>query len=107
MKLRISNTLKARADNCADAIYQPLAGFVRLAVSCEKSGKLSGVVHDENLIATTREESTVITINGLEDDPAYVRRCISRAVTFAEPRNPRPFDTRYREGVDYLVGASA
>ncbi len=107
MKLRISEELKNRADGCAAAIYEPLSEFIRLAVRFEKIGKLSGVVHDENLTNTTREASTVITINGLEEDPAYVRRCISRAVAFAEPRNPRPYDTQLIEGVDYLVGARA
>jgi len=46
MKLRISNGLKERAYRCAGAIYEPLSEFIRLAVKAEKSGKLSGVVHE-------------------------------------------------------------
>lgn len=105
MKLRINTTLKQRAEACADSMYEPLSEFIRIAVKCEKAGKFSGVEPDAILLDTTRAQSTVITINGLEDIPEYVRRCISRAVKYAEPQIPPPFETELVENVHYRIGS--
>lgn len=103
MKLRINTALKDLADACASSMGEPLSEFIRIAVKCEKAGKFSGVEHDEKLTDATRKKSTVITIKDLEDDPGYLRRCLSRATKYCEPQMPEPFETPLIENVHYRI----
>lgn len=106
MKLRVSKELHERARACADCIEIRLAEFARRAVLHDSRGTFADVVAPSKLLSATRESSTVITIADL-GEPDVVRLALARGVLYAESRNPRPFRTDLREGIDYLVERTA
>jgi len=102
MKLRINRELHDRARRCADAIGEPLSEFVRLAVLNHDKGRLASVAPETKLQSATRE-SAVITIGEIAHEPTIIREAIARAVAYAEPLIPPPFQTKMLEGKDYIV----
>jgi len=99
-KLRIPTSLYARAVTCADAVQTPLARWLRLAMN-------HSAATDERIpaIFCANEPRTIASIETpipLINRDAILTR-IARAVAFCESRRPKPFSTKLREGVDYLV----
>jgi hypothetical protein len=90
VKLRVSRELHERAKACADAVDARLCAWSQLAIKKARTGVFIGVALDESLLVTTRENSTVITVDGEVEADSY-RRVLALAVGFCEARNPKPF----------------
>jgi len=104
MKLRLCRDLHERARACAEAVGDPLAGWIALAVRVRRAGRLDGVAVPPDLLSATRE-SAVISLPGTDgESPEWLRETIAMAVITCEPLNPPPYTPPLIEGRDYIIG---
>jgi hypothetical protein len=103
MKIRIEKTLADRARGCAREVGTTLHDWSRRALLQWRTGKLGRVAKGAKAKNATRENSTVVTLYGSQAETDEMRAALLTAVKYCEKRRPRPFKTRLREGVDYIV----
>ena len=84
-KLRIHPELHARARECAIAIREPLAEWIRCAIIGDAKGRFDCVELDKSLIGSTYKGS-VIAVYPTTIKAAELRGIIARGVTHAEGR---------------------
>lgn len=102
MKLRISRDLHDRSRACADAVGDRLCTWIQIAARCRSKGTLDGVAVPAGMLSATRSDA-VITIPGIDAEPAWLRETIAMAVLHCEARNPEPFTPPMLEGRDYII----
>jgi hypothetical protein len=103
MKIRIEKTLADRARECAREVGTTLHDWSRRALLQWRTGKFGRVAKGAKQKNATRGNSTVVTLFGSQEEKEEMRLALLTAVKYCEKRRPRPFKTRLREGVDYIV----
>jgi hypothetical protein len=108
-KLRMPRDLYRRAQQCADAVSEPVGRWLFLA-SRHQSGDApadcSNTAADRDpLQPKTSPTDVIATLSGPAPaiPTADLLARIARVCTWCEARRPKPFKTHLREGVDYLV----
>jgi len=104
MKIRIENSLLARARVCSDAVDVPLSAWCGLALKALRKGDLKRVVNGENNKNATRKDSTVCTLPGEQNEVDDMRIAIHSAVAHCESKRVETFVSDLVEGRDYIVG---
>jgi hypothetical protein len=102
MKLKLNRDLHSRASACAKAVDEPLTRYVIIALKHYRSGFLNGVEIGD-LRADSPRGGTCIEIPDVPEDQQTIREALAKAVTYAEPLMPKPFETDLIENVHYVI----
>ncbi len=103
MKIRIDRDLFERAHVCAKAIDVTLSCWSSKALKQFRSGGIPRVVNDKITKNATRRGSVVVSLPGDHSERDEMRNAIQSAVAYCESVREKPFVSKLREGVDYIV----